>query len=206
MRSLPEMCGRTALLFYYSRENITITGRFGSNGGPVARRVVPLPGLCYHLRMEINVLVDEEFAGKIKEDWLVGVVSHVLAEEKAHTIVELSVVVTNQATVQELNQKYLKEEGPTDVLSFSAQEEEASSVTPFVQPPDNMLHLGEVIINYPQAEAQGAEHGHSAAKEVAILTIHGVLHLLGYDHDTPARTEAMKGRESAILKSLSVDF
>jgi probable rRNA maturation factor len=152
--------------------------------------------------MEINVLVDEEFAGKVEDAWLVGLVNHILTEEKAHSLVELGVVITGQDTVQELNRQYLGEEEPTDVLSFSAQEERESNLPPFVQPPDNLLHLGEVIINYPQAEIQAGEHGHSAAKEVAVLTIHGVLHLLGYDHDEPERTEAMKARESAILDSL----
>jgi probable rRNA maturation factor len=64
------------------------------------------------------------------------------------------------------------------------------------------LHLGEVIISYPQAVIQAEEHCHSAEKEIVILLIHGVLHLLGYDHDIPERERAMKQRELTILKEI----
>ena len=71
--------------------------------------------------------------------------------------------------------------------------------------PDGKLHLGEVIISYPQAVIQAEEHRHSVKKEVAILIIHGVLHLLGYDHDEPKRRRQMAAREAEILSNVEED-
>jgi len=78
-------------------------------------------------------------------------------------------------------------------------------VPPFVIPPDGVLHLGEVIISYPQAVIQAEEHHHSIKREIAILTIHGVLHLLGYEHDKPGLERQMRAREAEILSSIEVD-
>ena len=72
----------------------------------------------------------------------------------------------------------------------------------FVAPPDRVLHLGEVIISYPQAVIQAEECQHSLKKELAILIIHGVLHLLGYDHDKPEPERKMRAREAEILSGI----
>jgi len=68
-----------------------------------------------------------------------------------------------------------------------------------VAPPDEIEHLGEVIISYPQAVIQAEEHHHSVKREIAILIIHGVLHLLGYEHDKPELERDMRAREAEIL-------
>jgi len=73
----------------------------------------------------------------------------------------------------------------------------------FMVPPDGIVHLGEVIISYPQAAIQAEEHGHSVEKEVAVLLIHGVLHLLGYDHAEPDEQRDMQAREADILAHLA---
>jgi len=62
-----------------------------------------------------------------------------------------------------------------------------------------VLHLGEVIISYPQAVIQAMEHQHSIEREIAILIIHGVLHLLGYEHDKPELEHQMRAKEAEIL-------
>ena len=72
-------------------------------------------------------------------------------------------------------------------------------------PPDGVLHLGEVIISYPQAVIQAEEHQHSKKREVAILVIHGILHLLGYEHDKPELESIMSSREQAILSIIEND-
>jgi probable rRNA maturation factor len=69
----------------------------------------------------------------------------------------------------------------------------------FVTPPDNIKHLGEVVISYPQALKQAREAKHPVKKEVAVLLIHGILHLLGYDHEKSRDEKRMKPRETAIL-------
>ena len=65
--------------------------------------------------------------------------------------------------------------------------------------PDGILHLGEVIISYPQAVTQAEEHQHSVKREIAVLIIHGILHLLGYEHDKPELRQQMIAREKEIL-------
>jgi probable rRNA maturation factor len=72
----------------------------------------------------------------------------------------------------------------------------------FVVPPDGVHHLGEVIVSCPQAVIQAKEHQHSIKKELAILIIHGVLHLLGYDHEEPEQERQMRGRETEILSQI----
>ena len=154
--------------------------------------------------MEINVLIDEEFKEQLELEWLQSVPEQVLVAQSAGANVELGLVITSQERVRQLNQSYRGKDEPTDVLAFSmlpeplaTEESEASS--PFVQPPDGVLHLGEVVISYPQAAIQAREHRHSVKREIAILIIHGVLHLLGYEHDKPELEHQMQTREKEIL-------
>ena len=154
--------------------------------------------------MEISVLVDEGFEECPEAGWLQGVTEQVLFAQNAGLGVELGLVITSQEKVQELNRSYLGRDRPTDVLAFSMLPEPNSerNLALFVQPPDGILHLGEVIISCPQAVIQAKEHGHSVKKEIAILIIHGVLHLLGYEHDRPELEREMRARETEILSHI----
>ena len=147
--------------------------------------------------MEINVLIDDDLKRCLEVSWLQGVAEQVLATQEAGSGVELGLVITSQERVQQLNRSYLGRDEPTDVLAFSMLPEADRS--PFVTPPDGVLHLGEVIISYPQAVTQAEEHRHSITREIAILVIHGVLHLLGYEHDKPELEPKMRAREKEIL-------
>lgn len=150
--------------------------------------------------MEINVLIDEEFEGELEADWLRSVAEQVLVAEDAAHETELGLVITDQSRIQELNLVHLDIDEPTDVLAFPMNPEEDSDMPDFVTPPDGAVHLGEVIISYPQAFLQAEEHRHPVKKEVAILVIHGVLHLLGYDHDAPEPEQRMRDKEAEILE------
>ena len=152
--------------------------------------------------MEINVLIDEGLEGYLEVSWLQSVAEQALVAQDAGSKVELGLVIANQERVQQLNRSYLGKDEPTDVLAFSAREEIDAELPPFVQPPDGVLHLGEVIISYPQAVIQAEEHRHSVKREIAILIIHGVLHLLGYEHDKPELERQMKTREQEILSCI----
>ncbi len=149
--------------------------------------------------MEINVLIDEDFKGFLEASWLQGIVEQVLVAQEVGSSAELGLVIATEARVQELNRSYLEKDEPTDVLAFSAREEIGADSPPFVQPPDGVLHLGEVIISYPQAVIQAEEHRHSVKREIAILIIHGVLHLLEFEHDKPELERLMRAREADIL-------
>jgi len=147
--------------------------------------------------MEINVLVDKGFKGCPSPDWLENIVRQVLEAQGAGAEAEVGLVIASGERVRELNRDYLGEDEPTDVLAFSVREGEDRF--PFIHPPDGLLHLGEVIIAYPQAVTQAAEHGHPVEKELAILIIHGLLHLLGYEHDEPESERRMRAREAELL-------
>ena len=149
--------------------------------------------------MEINILIDEDLEANLEVSWLQSIAQQVLVAQGVGADVELGLVIATQERVQQLNRDYLGRDEPTDVLAFSAREEVGADFPPFVPPPDGVLHLGEVIISYPQAVIQAEEHQHSIKKEIAILILHGVLHLLGYEHDKPELQRLMRAREAEIL-------
>jgi len=151
--------------------------------------------------MEINVLVDDELKSKLEVGWLRGVAEQVLIALGVGGDAELGLFIATGERVKRLNRDYLGRDEPTDVLAFSACEE-AGNHLPFVQPPDGILHLGEVIISYPQAVKQAEEYKHSVKKEIAVLIIHGVLHLLGYEHDRPELGLKMRAREQEVISHI----
>jgi probable rRNA maturation factor len=156
--------------------------------------------------MEINVLIDEGLEGCPEVSWLQSVAEQVLVAQNVGSRLELGLVIATQERVQQLNLSYLGKDEPTDVLAFSAMEEIGAGFPPFVTPPDGVSHLGEVIISYPQAVTQAEEHQHSIKKEVAILIIHGVLHLLAYEHDETELERQMRARETEILSGIEEEL
>ncbi|MCX6003109.1 MAG: rRNA maturation RNase YbeY [Chloroflexi bacterium] len=149
--------------------------------------------------MEINVLIDEAYKKQLKPAWLKGAIRQILEEEQVSANSEVGLVIIGDEKIHELNKQYLEEDRPTDVLSFPMSEQIRNQPV-FVSAPDGKMHLGEVIISYPQASQQAEEHSHPVKREVLLLLIHGVLHLLGYDHDIPERESLMCSREAAILR------
>ena len=114
--------------------------------------------------------------------------------------------VTDGEGIRALNRAHRGVDAPTDVLSFPLQPHVAgqpSSAT-FVLPPGEPVHLGDIVLSWPLAVAQAAEYGHSVEREAAYLVVHGVLHLLGYDHETAADAAVMRPREEAILAAVGL--
>lgn len=154
--------------------------------------------------MEIDVLVDKDLEGCPEADWLQHIAEQTLMAQSVDSKVEMSLVITGQKRIRQLNRDYRGKDEPTDVLSFGMMsvEEAGADLTPFIAPPDGISHLGEVIISCPQAVEQAKEHGHAVKMELAVLIIHGVLHLLGYDHELPEQERQMRAREREILGSI----
>jgi probable rRNA maturation factor len=148
--------------------------------------------------VEINILVDEGVEAGVEPSWLENVAQRVLKAEKAGAKAEVGIVVTGQEMVQQLNRSYRGQDEPTDVLAFSTRDE--ANGPRFILAPDGLSHLGEVIISYPQALIQAGEHDHSLEKELSILLIHGLLHLLGYDHEKSDARRRMQSREKELLE------
>lgn len=113
---------------------------------------------------------------------------------------EVSVLFTDDAFISELNQQYRGVEGPTDVLSFALidAEDEVDSVKVKGLPDV----LGDVVISLETAGRQAKEEGKTLEQEIALLLVHGALHLLGYGHDEPEREAVMWRRQDAALKAL----
>ena len=144
----------------------------------------------------VRVSVVEPFASSVTEARLESVARRVLEAEGVGAA-ELSVTVTDDETVRSLNREYAGEDAVTDVLSFSQREGEE-----FAAPPGGAPLLGEVVIAYPTALRQAQEHGHPADAEVARLLIHGILHLLGYDHAQPEEERRMRAREEELVEAV----
>ena len=136
----------------------------------------------------IEISVAETYRGQVDKPWVRKIARAVLKAEGVAQPYEVSLVFTDPETVQQLNRDYRGVNEPTDVLAFSMRPEEAD----FVLPPDNVLHLGEVVISYPRAAEQAREQGHSTGRELALLVIHGLLHLLGYDHEKTGRGKRLE--------------
>jgi len=151
--------------------------------------------------MKLGIQIDKEFRKHLKERWLQKVVEQSLTVQDFDSEVELSLLVTDDETVRKLNQKYRGVDEPADVLSFALTERKLGS-SPFITPPDGLLHLGEVVISYPQAVRQAEENNHKVEEEIALLVIHGILHLLGYEHDEPARGQEMRALEERVLSEV----
>ena len=109
---------------------------------------------------------------------------------------ELSVRVGSEAEIQALNLKYMGQNKVTDVLAFPAGD----------GPPGEDPYIGDLIICLAQAHRQAQAGGHSLAKEVELLAVHGTLHLLGHDHDTPEGKQRMWSRQAEILQALGNDL
>jgi probable rRNA maturation factor len=116
----------------------------------------------------------------------------VLRMEEAPDEVELSVALVSEEEMAGLNRQYRGTEGPTDVLSFGCDD-------PCPTGPGEAVTLGDVVIAPDVALAQAAEFGTTAEAELNLLLVHGVLHLLGYDHDTDEGAAAMQAREQVLL-------
>ena len=111
---------------------------------------------------------------------------------------EVSVSFVDNSEIRELNKKFRGIDKATDVLSFPLFDYEGESEEP---PVDEMLGmLGDIVLSLEQAALQAEEYGHSFEREVAFLTVHSMLHLLGYDHETGEEDEAdMRRRQSAVM-------
>ncbi len=144
-------------------------------------------------------MVDEHLKAELEVGWLQGIARQLLEAEDVGAQAELGLFIATGEMVKQLNRDYLGKDEPTDVLAVSAGGGMGAELPPFVPPPDGVLHLGEVIISYPQAVIQAEEHRHSIKREIAILIIHGLLHLLGYDHDKPEVGRQMRAREKELL-------
>ncbi|PKR79025.1 rRNA maturation RNase YbeY [Halalkalibacillus sediminis] len=110
---------------------------------------------------------------------------------------ELSVTFVTDEEIQEINKKYRDKDKPTDVISFAMQEigEEELEITG----EDLPVHLGDIIVSLDRCVAQSEEYNHSFERELGFLAVHGLLHLLGYDHMSDSDEQKMFSRQEEVL-------
>jgi probable rRNA maturation factor len=118
-----------------------------------------------------------------------------LVHEAESQEAELSIVLTDNEHLQELNLNYLGIDAPTDVLSFPASE---------TDPESGARYIGDILISIPRAQSQADAAGHPLESEVQLLVVHGTLHLLGHDHAEPEEKARMWQAQSEILQSLGL--
>lgn len=119
---------------------------------------------------------------------------------------EISVTIVDNQKIQEINKKYRGKDYPTDVISFALEDQHEDDF--FVDVDDNMnfpLELGDLFISIEKTREQAAEYGHSFERELGFLTIHGFLHLNGYDHMTEADEKEMFELQETILKEYGLE-
>ena len=135
----------------------------------------------------------------VDAEGLSGVARYVLGEMGIHPMAELSILLVDTAAMEQLHIQWMDEPGPTDVLSFPMDElrparaEDDNEATPGL--------LGDIVLCPEVAEKQAVAAGHSTAHELDVLTTHGVLHLLGYDHAEPEEHEEMFGLQNELLEA-----
>ncbi len=147
--------------------------------------------------MKPQIQVEDPFASLVDEALLEGAVAETLSTLGITYEPEMGVLLTDDETVRELNRQYRGLDETTDVLSFSL-----GPTSDFPLPPGTPSQLGEVVISCPQAQRQAEETGHSLEKELSQLLVHGLLHLLGYDHEEAAEAEQMRSLEDTIGRRL----
>jgi len=141
----------------------------------------------------IAIQVAPRFRAEVDEGSLRRLAAEVLSQEEAKGETELSLIITDDEAIRELNRRFRGVDAPTDVLAFGTGTEEH-----FVSAPERPPYLGDVVISYRRALAQAEELGHAVAEELKLLVIHGILHLLGYDHQEEDAARKMREREERI--------
>lgn len=147
----------------------------------------------------IEIQIDEQFQTQVRPEPLRQAVVATLAHQQVREPCELAVVVTDDGTLRELNYRHRGVDAPTDVLAFP---DEVRG--PFVRVPGLPRYLGDVILSFCRAETQAAEAGHTVQVELQLLTVHGVLHLLGYDDVREEQRAQMWDVQAEVLQDLGI--
>lgn len=143
--------------------------------------------------MSIEIL-DESGAG-VDLRRLAGLARFVMDRMRVHPQAELCIKAVDEPTIAELNQRWMEKEGPTDVLAWPMDELRPGLVNE--EPEEGVL--GDLVLCPTVAERQGEAAGHGTEAELELLTVHGILHLLGYDHAEPEEHREMFGLQDELL-------
>ncbi|RPI34317.1 MAG: rRNA maturation RNase YbeY [Chloroflexota bacterium] len=141
----------------------------------------------------VNLQVSDTIQPAVDLQQLERAANATVNEASPSITAELTILLTDDNKLHELNKEFLEIDAPTDVLSFPAD---------FVDPDSETPYLGDVIISYPRAQEQAEAGGHRVESELELLVIHGVLHLLGYDHTGEEDKAEMWAVQARVLAQL----
>lgn len=145
----------------------------------------------------MSIEISNESGMDIVEEDLLDVARFVIARMDVHPAAELSMVLVDSDTMADLHMRWMDLPGPTDVMSFPMDELEPGGRPDAPEPGPSML--GDIVLCPSFAADQAATAGHSLGHELALLTVHGMLHLLGYDHAEPDEEKEMFGLQNELL-------
>jgi probable rRNA maturation factor len=154
----------------------------------------------------VSVDINNESGVMVEEDVLRELAQYVIGQMEVHPLADLSMLLVDEAHMTNLHEKWMEEPGPTDVLSFPMDELRPHSIAGpnrtrgRDEDDSEPVLLGDVVLCPPVAAVQAKQHGHSTQAELELLTVHGVLHLLGYDHADPEEEAEMFGLQSELLR------
>jgi probable rRNA maturation factor len=144
--------------------------------------------------MTIEVL--DESGHEIDVKHLAALSRFVIEQLRVHPLAELCIKAVDEDTIAQLNEQWMDKEGPTDVLAFPMDELRPGLVN---EEPDEGV-LGDLVLCPAVAVRQGEAAGHGTTAEIELLTVHGILHLLGYDHAEPEQHAEMFGLQDRLLE------
>jgi len=145
----------------------------------------------------MSIEIANESGVEVDTDAILGVARHALTEMGVSPLAELSILLVDEEYMTDLNHRWMDGDGPTDVLAFPMEEANVDH-----GPGENGAEpalLGDIVLCPQVAARQAAAAGHSASYELQLLTVHGTLHLLGYDHAEPEEEREMFGLQARLL-------
>jgi probable rRNA maturation factor len=156
---------------------------------------------------EINITIEKGMRISVAKIWIYNCIEDILSALDIKKSIEVSLLITDDRSIHKLNSQYRKKNKPTDVLSFSMNDGQFNnSVNNFMTPPDEINHIGEIIISYETAKVQSREYRHTVKIELFNLILHGILHLLGYDHIKPQDEKKMNEQADMVKAKLKLKY
>jgi len=152
--------------------------------------------------LEIDFIDETNELTEKQMEMINNLLSIAAKEENVIDKAELSITFVDNETIQLINREYRGKDAPTDVISFALEEMGEDEVE--IVGENLPRVLGDIIISIPKAKEQAKEYGHSFEREIGFLTVHGFLHLLGYDHETKEDEKEMFEKQEKILEKFGL--
>lgn len=143
----------------------------------------------------MSIEVTDESGEKVDIEWVPDIIGFAFDRLRVHRDADVAVIFVDETAMEQLHMQWMMEPGPTDVLSFPM--DELRPPRPGEPPATGIL--GDIVVCPTVAVKQAEEAGHSATDEMKMLTIHGLLHLLGFDHAEPDEEKEMFGLQGTLL-------